>query len=89
MKRQKCGEETLLPFKRPHCGWCFCTEHRPAGNHDLPKLWTPAPCRRTTHWHGSCKTLRAEGPTSMPQHTIFRLNGKGSTSATRNCISHS
>jgi Zn-dependent protease len=38
MKCQKCGQETFLPFRCPHCDGYFCPEHRLPENHECPKI---------------------------------------------------
>ena len=38
MKCQACSEETLLPFRCPHCGGQFCSAHRLPENHACPKI---------------------------------------------------
>jgi Zn-dependent protease len=38
MKCQACSQETLLPFRCPHCGGQFCSEHRLPENHVCPKI---------------------------------------------------
>jgi len=38
MKCQACSEETLLPFRCPHCGGQFCGNHRLPENHACPNI---------------------------------------------------
>jgi Zn-dependent protease len=38
MKCQKCQKEVFLPFKCPHCGNYFCSEHRLPENHVCPRI---------------------------------------------------
>ncbi|MEM2805338.1 MAG: AN1-type zinc finger domain-containing protein [Candidatus Bathyarchaeia archaeon] len=38
MQCQKCGKETLLPFKCPYCGGYFCSEHRLPENHECLRI---------------------------------------------------
>ncbi|MCL5949362.1 MAG: hypothetical protein M1490_02655 [Candidatus Bathyarchaeota archaeon] len=38
MKCQACMQETLLPFRCPHCGGLFCSAHRLPENHKCPKI---------------------------------------------------
>ena len=38
MKCQACMQETLLPFRCPHCGGQFCSAHRLPENHACPKI---------------------------------------------------
>lgn len=38
MKCQACMQETLLPFRCPHCGGQFCGTHRLPENHACPKI---------------------------------------------------
>jgi Zn-dependent protease len=38
MKCQACQQETLLPFRCPHCGGQFCGAHRLPENHACPKI---------------------------------------------------
>jgi Zn-dependent protease len=38
MKCQACSQETLLPFRCPHCGRQFCGAHRLPENHSCPKI---------------------------------------------------
>ena len=38
MKCQACNQETLLPFRCPHCGDQFCATHRLPENHACPKI---------------------------------------------------
>ncbi|MEM2099013.1 MAG: AN1-type zinc finger domain-containing protein [Candidatus Bathyarchaeia archaeon] len=38
MHCQKCGVETLLPFRCAYCGGQFCSAHRLPENHDCPYL---------------------------------------------------
>lgn len=38
MKCQACSQETLLPFRCPHCGGQFCSAHRLPENHACPKI---------------------------------------------------
>jgi Zn-dependent protease len=38
MKCQDCSQETLLPFRCPHCGGQFCGAHRLPENHACPKI---------------------------------------------------
>jgi Zn-dependent protease len=38
MKCQECQQETLLPFRCPHCGGQFCGAHRLPENHACPKI---------------------------------------------------
>jgi Zn-dependent protease len=38
MKCQACSQETLLPFRCPHCGGQFCGAHRLPENHACPKI---------------------------------------------------
>ena len=38
MKCQACSQETLLPFRCPHCGGQFCSAHRLPENHTCPKI---------------------------------------------------
>jgi Zn-dependent protease len=38
MKCQACSQETLLPFRCPHCGGQFCGTHRLPENHACPKI---------------------------------------------------
>jgi Zn-dependent protease len=38
MKCQACSQETLLPFRCPHCGGQFCSEHRLPENHACPQI---------------------------------------------------
>jgi Zn-dependent protease len=38
MKCQVCMQETLLPFRCPHCGGQFCSAHRLPENHACPKI---------------------------------------------------
>jgi Zn-dependent protease len=38
MKCEACQEETLLPFRCPHCGGQFCGTHRLPENHACPKI---------------------------------------------------
>jgi Zn-dependent protease len=38
MKCQSCSQETLLPFRCPHCGGQFCSAHRLPENHACPKI---------------------------------------------------
>lgn len=35
---QKCGKETLLPFRCPYCGGYFCSEHRLPENHECLRM---------------------------------------------------
>jgi Zn-dependent protease len=38
MKCQVCSQETLLPFRCPHCGGQFCSAHRLPENHSCPRI---------------------------------------------------
>jgi Zn-dependent protease len=38
MKCQACSEETLLPFRCPHCGGQFCSAHRLPENHTCLRI---------------------------------------------------
>ena len=38
MKCQACDQETLLPFRCPHCGGQFCSAHRLPENHACQKI---------------------------------------------------
>jgi Zn-dependent protease len=38
MKCQVCMQETLIPFRCPHCGGQFCSAHRLPENHACPKI---------------------------------------------------
>ena len=38
MKCDLCQQETLLPFRCPHCGGQFCGTHRLPENHSCPKI---------------------------------------------------
>jgi Zn-dependent protease len=38
MKCEACQQETLLPFRCPHCGGQFCGTHRLPENHSCPKI---------------------------------------------------
>jgi Zn-dependent protease len=38
MKCQACSQETLLPFRCPHCGGQFCSVHRLPENHACPRI---------------------------------------------------
>ncbi len=38
MKCEACQQETLLPFRCPHCGGQFCGTHRLPENHACPKI---------------------------------------------------
>jgi Zn-dependent protease len=38
MKCQACSQETLLPFRCPHCGGQFCSAHRLPENHSCPRI---------------------------------------------------
>lgn len=38
MKCQACSQETLLPFRCPHCGGQFCGTHRLPENHACPRI---------------------------------------------------
>ena len=38
MKCQACSQETLLPFRCPHCGGQFCGSHHLPENHACPKI---------------------------------------------------
>ncbi|MCS7115465.1 MAG: AN1-type zinc finger domain-containing protein [Nitrososphaerota archaeon] len=38
MQCQKCGKETLLPFKCPYCWGYFCSEHRLPENHECVRM---------------------------------------------------
>jgi Zn-dependent protease len=37
MNCQKCGQETLMPFRCPYCGGQFCSEHRLPENHSCSR----------------------------------------------------
>jgi len=38
MKCEACQQDTLLPFRCPHCGGQFCGNHRLPENHSCPKI---------------------------------------------------
>jgi hypothetical protein len=38
MKCEACQQETLLPFRCPHCGGQFCSAHRLPENHSCPRI---------------------------------------------------
>ena len=38
MKCEACQQETLLPFRCPHCGGQFCSAHRLPENHACPRI---------------------------------------------------
>jgi len=38
MKCQKCDMNTFLPFKCPHCGDHFCSDHRMPERHNCPRI---------------------------------------------------
>jgi Zn-dependent protease len=38
MQCQKCGTETMMPFRCPFCGGQFCSAHRLPENHQCPRI---------------------------------------------------
>ena len=57
MKCEACMQETLLPFRCPHCGGQFCGTHRLPENHACPKMDAARAQRQeqvmTNQGHGS------------------------------------
>ena len=58
MKCQKCDRNTFLPFKCPHCGGYFCSDHRLPESHDCPCIDEARMPRKEAQLHAPQKSFK-------------------------------